>query len=144
MIHQVTLLPKDRPLLHFLWRDLQRDSQPGVYEWQVLPFRTTFSPCCATYALQRHAHDHTHPRNAVHESIENHFYVDNWLQSFPTPDMAKDVTDKLRELLLEGGFELRQWDSSCPTVAATYPGRTHKNLPWGFVGYATQIHCCIQ
>lgn len=55
------------------------------------------------------------------ESIENHFYVDNWLQSFPTPDMAKAVTDKLRELLLEGGFELRQWDSSMPDVIGHLP-----------------------
>lgn len=121
MFHQVRLLPEDRPLLRFLWRDLQRDSQPSVYEWQVLPFGTTCSPCCAIYALQRHVHDHTHTGDTVRESIENHFYVDNWLQSFPTPDMAKDVTDKLRGLLMEGGFELRQWASNMPNVIGHLP-----------------------
>lgn len=65
MFHQVRLLPADRPLLRFLWRDLQRDSQPSVYEWQVLPFGTTCSPCCAIYALQRHVHDYTKPEDAV-------------------------------------------------------------------------------
>lgn len=86
-----------------------------MYEWQVLPFGTTCSPCCAIYALQRHVHDHTHLRDAVCESIENHFYVDNWLQSFSSPDMAKDVVDKLRRLLMEGDFELRQMSSAtCP------------------------------
>ena len=53
MFHQVRLLQKDRPLLRFLWRDLQRDSPPRVYEWQVLPFGTICSPCCATFALQK-------------------------------------------------------------------------------------------
>lgn len=47
MFHQVRLLPEDRPLLRYLLCDLQRDSQPSVYEWQVLPFGTTCSPCCA-------------------------------------------------------------------------------------------------
>ncbi|XP_047440328.1 uncharacterized protein LOC125007645 [Mugil cephalus] len=121
MFHQVRLLPEDRPLLRFLWHDLQRDSQPGVHKWQVLPFKTTCSPCCATYALQRHVKDHTHPGGAVRESIENHFYVDNWLRSFPTQDMAKDVADKLRELLLEGGFKLRQWASSMLDVISHLP-----------------------
>ncbi|KAE8291494.1 hypothetical protein D5F01_LYC11102 [Larimichthys crocea] len=121
MFHQVRLLPEDHLLLCFLWRDLRRDSQPSVYEWQVLPFGTTCSPCCAIYALQRHVHDHTHPGDAVRESIENHFYVDNWLQSFPTPEMAKDVADELRGLLLEGGFELRQWASSTPDVIGHLP-----------------------
>lgn len=118
MFHQVGLLPEDRPLLRFLWRDLQRDSQPSVYEWQVLPFGTTCSPCCAIYALQRHVHDHTKPEDAVCASVDNHFYVDNWLQSFPSPDMAKDVADKLRGLLMEGAFKLRQWASSMPDVVA--------------------------
>lgn len=93
------------------------------------------------------------------QCIENHFYVDNWLQSFPTPDTAKDVTDKLRELLLEGGFELRQWDSSMPDVISHLPREirsesseqllNHTDMDpqepaLGFVGYATRIHCCKQ
>lgn len=39
MFHQVRLLPEDRPLLRFLWWDLQREIPPPVYEWQVLPFK---------------------------------------------------------------------------------------------------------
>lgn len=58
MFPQVRLLPEDRPLLRFLWRDLKVDEPPKVFEWQVLPFGTTCSPCCATYALQRHVTEH--------------------------------------------------------------------------------------
>lgn len=51
MFHQVRLLPEDQPLLRFLWRDGVKERNPDVYEWRVLPFGTTCSPCCATYAL---------------------------------------------------------------------------------------------
>ncbi len=52
MFHQVRLLPEDKPLLRFLWRDLNVQDIPSVYDWQVLPFGTTCSPCCAVFALQ--------------------------------------------------------------------------------------------
>ncbi len=55
MFHQVRLLLEDKPFLRFLWRDMDRSTSPDVYEWQVLPFGTTCSPCCATFALQRRA-----------------------------------------------------------------------------------------
>ncbi|KAJ8366331.1 hypothetical protein AAFF_G00361240 [Aldrovandia affinis] len=70
---------------------------------------------------QRHVHDHSHQGDEVCESIERHFYVDNWLQSFSSPDGAKEVIDKLRGLLMEGGFELRQWASNIPDVISHLP-----------------------
>lgn len=132
MFHQVRLLPEDRPLLHFIWRDLQRDTHPKVYEWQVLPFGTTCSPCCAIYALQRHVHDHSDQGDDVRDSIEKNFYVDNWLQSFSSPDVATEVVDKLRSLLSEGGFELRQWASSTPDLISHLPKeiRSESSVQW--------------
>ncbi len=121
MFHQVRLLPEDRPLLRFLWRDMKRDSPPSVYEWQVLPFGTTCSPCCATYALQRHVTDHSQEDDDVRDAVERHFYVDNWLQSFSSPEEAKALVNKLRELLNGGGFELGQWASNVPEVIRHLP-----------------------
>lgn len=65
MFHQIRLLPEDRPLLQFLWRDLKTKEPPNVYEWQVLPFGTTYSPCCAIFALQKHVPDHSQPGEDV-------------------------------------------------------------------------------
>lgn len=59
MFHQVRLLPEDRALLRLVWRDVSKGEPPAVYEWQVLPFGTTCSPCCATFALQRHVIDNS-------------------------------------------------------------------------------------
>lgn len=112
MFHQIRLLPEDRPLLRFLWRDLKVQETPSVFEWQVLPFGTTCSPCCAVYALQKHVLDHSQPGEDVRHSVLKSFYVDNCLQSFTTTEEAKAFVDKLRALLAEGGFELRQWSSN--------------------------------
>ena len=57
MFHQVRLLKEDWPLLRFIWRGMQPNQEPRVYEWQVLPFGTTCSPCCATYAVHKHVED---------------------------------------------------------------------------------------
>ncbi|MGL5293040.1 MAG: hypothetical protein ACRC9V_04600 [Aeromonas sp.] len=100
MFHQVRLLPDNKSILCFLWRDLIMDKTPDVYQWQVLPFGTTCSPCCATFALQSHVLDHSQPDDLVREIIEKSFYVDNCLRS---QDDAKDVVDKLSDLLAVGG-----------------------------------------
>jgi len=87
----------------------------------VLPFGTTCSPCCATFALQHHVIDHSQPGDDVRFSVENCFYVDNCLQSLPTPEEARRLVDKLRELLSSGGFNLHQWASNVPRVVNHLP-----------------------
>lgn len=52
LFHQICLLPADKPVLRFIWRNMEREKEPTIYEWQVLPFETTCSPCCAIYSLQ--------------------------------------------------------------------------------------------
>ncbi|KAL0171399.1 hypothetical protein M9458_031710, partial [Cirrhinus mrigala] len=121
MFHQVLLLPEDRPLLRFLWRGMRRDEPPDVYEWRVLPFGTTCSPCCASFALQRHVSSHSTPDEDVRHSVERCFYVDNCLQSLPSAQEARQLLDKLRKLLATGGFDIRQWASNVQEVVSHLP-----------------------
>ncbi len=131
MFHQVRLLPENKPLLRFIWRDLRRDKAPDVYEWQVLPFGTTCSPCCATFALQKHVLDNSKSED-TQGSVEKCFYVDNCLQSFTSSETAKDFVDRLRSLLSSGGFDLRQWASNDPSVIShlSADARSQSNMQW--------------
>ena len=121
MFHQIRLLPEHRSLLRFIWRDLQVTRDPDIYEWQVLPFGTTCSPCCATFALQKHVKDAHLGNGDVLHSVEQCFYVDNCLQSLPTIEEGRHLIDKMRPLLTAGGFEIRQWASNRPDVVEHLP-----------------------
>lgn len=127
MFHQVCLLPEDKPLLRFLWRNMNRDEPPHSYEWQVLPFGTTCSPCCASFALQRHVLLHSEPGEEVRFSIERCFYVDNCLQSVSSIEEAQQLVKKLRQLLASGGFEIRQWASNRPEVISHLPSKARSD-----------------
>ncbi len=121
MFHQVQLQEQDRPILRFLWRDMEREGEPDIFEWQVLPFGTTCSPCCASYALHKHVLDNTGLGDDLQFTIQRSFYVDNCLQSLNTTDEAQGLIDRLRELLASGGFDIRQWASNQPEVVSHLP-----------------------
>ncbi|XP_046549034.1 uncharacterized protein LOC124259013 [Haliotis rubra] len=121
MFHQIRLLPEDRPLLRFLWRDMKREETPIVYEWQVLPFGTTCSPCCATFALQKHVMDNIEGNEDVARCINQAFYVDNCLDSTPTVEEAQQLVSKTRSVLAKGGLNIRQWASNIPDVVKDLP-----------------------
>ncbi|KAK7944873.1 hypothetical protein WMY93_000601 [Mugilogobius chulae] len=131
MFHQVCLLPEDKPLMRFIWRS-DRDKPPDIYEWQVLPFGTTCSPCCASFALQQHVIQHSQPEEDVRFTVEQCFYVDNCLQSVTSVEEARQLVDKLRALLALGGFDIRQWASNKPEVICHLPpeARSYKLELW--------------
>lgn len=113
--HQVR---EDKPLLRFIWRDLHSEEPPDIQEWQVLPFDTTSSPCCAIFALQQHAHNHQDSYPEILLSVQRRFSKDNGLESFSIVPTVMQRVNQLCVLLAEGGFEMRQWASNQPSVVA--------------------------
>lgn len=73
MFHQVCLLEEIQPLLRFIWWNLRRDESPDIYQWQILPFSTTSSPCCATFAMQKHVKDYKRRNEEILQSLEQSF-----------------------------------------------------------------------
>lgn len=107
MLHQIHLLSADKSVLRFIWRGMQRTEEPKIYEWQVLPFDTTCSSCCAIYTLQRHVQDTGESNSHLVECVDQSFYVDNCLHSTHTQEEAKGFVDGLRQLLHTGTLEIR-------------------------------------
>ncbi|XP_022079226.1 uncharacterized protein LOC110973069 [Acanthaster planci] len=117
MFHCVSTLEADKSMLRFLWKEPNSDREPEELEWNVLPFGTTCSPCCASFALQKHVRDNVGDPDVLRSVLEA-FYVDNCLDGKPTVDEAKQLVEKLRESLGAGGFPIVKWASNKPAVVA--------------------------
>lgn len=82
---------------------------------QVEDLETTCFPCCATFVLQLHVGTHSSADEDVGQSVER-FYIDNSLQSVPTPEEAKQLVDKLCKLPAFRDFDFGQWASDTWSV----------------------------
>lgn len=66
--------------------------------------------------MQKHVKDHKEGNKDVLQSLEQSFYVDNCLEGFPTATAARQFINKVWRVLMEGGFEIRQWVSNEPST----------------------------
>ncbi|WP_239110333.1 reverse transcriptase domain-containing protein, partial [Streptococcus dysgalactiae] len=108
---QVGVSEAQRDALRSLWwpeHDLTE--LPIEYRMTVHPFGAVSSPFCANYALQTTASEHSHLfPEAVTTSVYQHFYVDDYLDSFDDDRMAVQHAAELTKLLAESGFRLTKW-----------------------------------
>ncbi|XP_032781182.2 uncharacterized protein LOC116919317 [Daphnia magna] len=122
MLHQVRVRPSDGPAFRFVWREPGSTQLPDIYQMDVHLFGVVSSPAVCANTLQRAVKD---SENAVPllQQITRHFYVDNWLASFPSTTEAIATAHTLTEALKVGGFPLTQWATSDETVRQALPGQ---------------------
>ena len=109
MFLQVGLIEKDRPFYRFLWRDLDKEKEPDIYEFQRIPFGNTASPFCAQHALHSHAEKNKHRYRKAADTIDNAMYVDDVLDSCETVPEAITLRHETSELISSVGLTLNKW-----------------------------------
>jgi len=121
LFHQVRVTPQDCDVLRFLWwprGDLCQE--PEEYRMTVHLFGGVWSPSCASYALRRTAEDN---RSEFSEEIvgcvHRDFYVDDFVKSVSSQQVAIHIVEELMEMLRRGGFHLTKWISNDRTVMQT-------------------------
>jgi hypothetical protein len=112
MYNQRVLLPEDRLLHQFMWRDLDQSKEPEVYEFQRFICGGCYCPFCAQYAWQMHAETHKDESLLAATAVQNHCYMDDLMPSLPTIEEAKETRQQLSKLGDKAGFHIRKWLSN--------------------------------
>ena len=117
---QVQVPEQDRSCLRFLWRP--RTIEPvQIYEYQRHVFRAKSSHTFATYALKRIRLDNEEEYPIDANARRNNFYLDNFIKSVDTTEMAIEVFNQLQPLPSKQAFELNNWISKNHAVIEAIP-----------------------
>ncbi|XP_059088750.1 uncharacterized protein LOC131884872 [Tigriopus californicus] len=111
MFARIHLHPQDAKKHRFLFQKMG-EKLIRVYQMDRLTFGDGPSPCVAIATLRRTARDFGTKGSLAVESIEENFYVDDWLESVATLDVAESLAKEVDEILKQGNFQLTKWLSN--------------------------------
>ncbi|XP_055585136.1 uncharacterized protein LOC129737987 [Uranotaenia lowii] len=115
MFHQIKIRSEDRSAQRFLWRD-DPSAKPEVYTMDVATFGSACSPCSAQYIKNLNAKDYEDKYPDAAEAIINGHYVDDYLDSKDTEEQIISLTNDIRFVHRQGGFEIRNFRSNSSYV----------------------------
>ena len=122
MYYSVKLPEKDSNYLRFFWQDdIYNNEEPVEYRACVPIFGSKPAQSMALYALKKASRDGLPPGNPVADSIDNHFYVDDMLQSFTSVDIAVEHVNLVRKTLALKGFNINGFISNSKEVMCRLP-----------------------
>ena len=120
MFLQVAVPKDDSRCLQFLWRE-DPERRMEIYEYTRHVFGAKSSPTCANYALHQVAKDNAVNDENLVKAVQRNFYMDDFLKSVRTPQEAIEIYQKVRDILIKGGFKLTKWITSDEEVKSHIP-----------------------
>ena len=121
MFHQIAVREADQAALRFLWRDMESERTPDVYQMDRVIFGARSSPASAAFVLNQTAEDSPTGTRADREAIRNSFYADDFVRSEPTVVAAVERAEAVTAIVGHGGFRLTKWISNSRDVLANIP-----------------------
>ena len=120
MYRAIELTKGDRDLHRFVWRS---DSDAPVTDYCMtrVTFGVSASSFAANMAVKQNAIDHAQELPLAAEMVQKCFYVDDCLTGADDPKSALVLQRQLTSLFSRGGFILRKWNSSDPSVLRKIP-----------------------
>ena len=128
MYREILLSPVDRPLHRFLWRKELTDPWKD-YEMQRVTFGVTSSPYMAVKTLMQTATDFGQSFPQAQRHIRESFYVDDFFGGADTTTEASLLRKQITDILSQGGFNIKKWRSSSPTVLKSIPLALTESIP---------------
>ncbi|PFX31942.1 hypothetical protein AWC38_SpisGene3228 [Stylophora pistillata] len=115
--HHAVIPPekKSTPNQHvhrFLWRNLETEREPDVYEKTVLTFGDKPAPAMAQIALRKTAEENKKDYPEAAEVLTKNSYMDDICGSVDTVVQAQKLTGDLDKVLESEGFAVKGWTSN--------------------------------
>ena len=116
MFHKIRVRYNDRDALRFLWREHMFDPTED-FKMNFHLFGKIDSPCIANWTLQKTIKDNEDQISfRTSRAILENFYVDDYLDSFPTTQKAINTCIEVIKTLSSGGFKLTKFVSKYPKI----------------------------
>ena len=103
MFMQIGIQPKDQDYLRFLWTE---NGNGKIFKHNRLIFGATCSPSCAIFVLQKCSKINKQEHPEAHTSIMQQFYMDDFINTYPSEAEARRSAEEIKTVLQTGGFKL--------------------------------------
>lgn len=124
MFNRIVIRPEDQHVQRFLWRP-KGEKQIKHCVFTSMFFGATCSPTIAQLVKNKNAEEFRPQfERAVKEIIQNH-YVDDFLGSFDTEKEALEISENIKFVHSQGGFEIRNFISNSSLVATKLNGNNN-------------------
>ena len=104
-----------------LWRRIDQDRKPDVYEIERVAFGMNSSPFLAQYMLQHHTKNYRTDFPLVAETIDKSTYMDDSMDSIQSAVQGIQLYHQLSALLSKAGMHARKWLSNSSEVLGEIP-----------------------
>ena len=104
----------DKDRFCFLW---ETDEGLKVYRFRTILFGLNCSPFILNHIIQLHLANYSNSVAAT--ALKKSLYVDNFIYSTSDENKLMDIYSDAREIMTEGGFNLRSWMTNYPPLVDT-------------------------
>ena len=128
MYREIQLVPEDRDLHRFVWRE-NSASPLKDYRMCRVTFGVSASPFLAIRTLHQAADDHGERYPGAVKHVKESFYVDDFLGGANTAEEAIELHNQLLQVLQPANLHLRKWRSSSQEVLDAIPSDLRETNP---------------
>ena len=125
MYLRIGIALEDKQYHRFLWRGIEQDRSPEVYEFDRVVFGSP--PFLAPFVLQHHAKKHQSDYDRAAETILKATDMDDSMDCVQDEKQGIRLYRQLSCLLSKAGMHARKWLSNSPTVLSEVPIQDRKS-----------------
>ena len=127
MYLRIGIASEDKPYYRFLWRGINQDRDPDVFEFDRVVFGMNSSPFLAQYVLRHHALTNQSDYSRAAETVLKSTYMDDSMDIVLDEKQGICLYRQLSCLLTKAGMHARKWISNSPNVLSEVPVQDRKS-----------------